>query len=439
MNRRLTALFAALEALLVVGIGIGISLVPLTLMWAFQYGLQVNWLVFWRTAVDIWLLGHGVDLQLIPPAEAAGALALPGATTPFALTIAPLTFAVITVALGLRAGRRIGETPYSRTGQLSALAVFGSLAFLATQSASFAAVQPSIVQATILPTVVFALGIGFGARLRPQFIPGSHASHGASVRGHAENDGIERDAPSQALLRPAQLIARLSQWVGGPGTRTRSAALAAVAGGLAATSLVIASAAVTVAILLAVNYARIIAIYEGVHSGLLGGVALTLGQLAFIPNTIVWAAAWFVGPGFSVGTGSAISPLGTFTGPLPAIPILGALPNSVGSLGFLWLLVPVLAGFVAGLLSRRRLAAAGCVGLRWIAIVAGVMGLTAGVLLGGFSALSGGAAGPGRLADVGSSWLLVGLWFSLEVAVPAAIAIAASRINRARIADGPSR
>ena len=34
MNRPLTALFAALEALLVVGIGVGISLVPLTILWA---------------------------------------------------------------------------------------------------------------------------------------------------------------------------------------------------------------------------------------------------------------------------------------------------------------------------------------------------------------------------------------------------------------------
>ena len=41
MNRPLTALFAALEALLVVGIGIGIPLVPLTILWAAQYGLQI--------------------------------------------------------------------------------------------------------------------------------------------------------------------------------------------------------------------------------------------------------------------------------------------------------------------------------------------------------------------------------------------------------------
>ena len=30
------------------------------------------------------------------------------------------------------------------------------------------------------------------------------------------------------------------------------------------------------------------------HAGLLGGIALTLGQLALLPDLVVWAASWFV-------------------------------------------------------------------------------------------------------------------------------------------------
>ena len=52
MNRSLTALFAAFEATLVVAIGIGISLAPLTVLWGVQYGFSSDWLVFWRAAVD---------------------------------------------------------------------------------------------------------------------------------------------------------------------------------------------------------------------------------------------------------------------------------------------------------------------------------------------------------------------------------------------------
>ena len=82
MNRRLTALLAAFEALLVVAIGVAIPLLPLTLLWAFQYGLAIDWTVFWRASVDIWLLGHGVDVRLTLDPLAAAALGLPGAEAP---------------------------------------------------------------------------------------------------------------------------------------------------------------------------------------------------------------------------------------------------------------------------------------------------------------------------------------------------------------------
>src|SRR5690606_18860563 len=81
----------------------------------------------------------------------------------------------------------------------------------------------------------------------------------------------------------------------------------------------------------------------------------TIAQLAFLPNLVVWAISWFVGPGFAIGVGSSIGPLGTNLGPVPAVPFLGALPTGDLAWGFLGLLVPALAGFFAGLLVRRTL------------------------------------------------------------------------------------
>ena len=124
MNRPLTALFAALEALLVVGIGIGVPLVPLTFLWAFQYGLQLDWTVFWRASVDTWLIGHGSDVLLTLDPVTAIVVGFAGAGTPFALSIAALGFALLTALLGVRAGRRITETPHRRLGLVVALAVF---------------------------------------------------------------------------------------------------------------------------------------------------------------------------------------------------------------------------------------------------------------------------------------------------------------------------
>src|SRR6187402_2028812 len=151
MNRSLTALFSALEALLVVAVGIGIPLAPLTVLWAFQYNLQVDWVVFWRASVDTWLLGHGVDVTFtLQPALATG-LGFPAAGTPFIVTIAALGFALLTVLMGVRAGRRIGETPHRVLGGLVAIGVFAALSLGVTLGALWPSARASIWQGTLLP------------------------------------------------------------------------------------------------------------------------------------------------------------------------------------------------------------------------------------------------------------------------------------------------
>ena len=119
MTRRLTVLFAAFEAVLAVAIGIAIPLVPLTIVWAAQFGFAPDWLIFWRGSVDVWLLGHGVDVTFTLDPETALALGLAGADTPVVVTIALLGFALLTVLLGVRAGSRIAESGHRRLGGLS--------------------------------------------------------------------------------------------------------------------------------------------------------------------------------------------------------------------------------------------------------------------------------------------------------------------------------
>ena len=85
MNRRLTALFAAAEALLVLGVGLAIPLAITTVLWATHFGFAPEWTVFWRAAADVWLLGHGVDVTFtLDPVLAAlvGLLVLSPAITP---------------------------------------------------------------------------------------------------------------------------------------------------------------------------------------------------------------------------------------------------------------------------------------------------------------------------------------------------------------------
>ncbi len=419
MKRPLTALFAALEALLVVAIGVAIPLVPLTVMWAFQYGLQVEWVVFWRAAVDLWLLGSGVDVTMtLDPTIAAG-LGFAGAGTPFILTIAPLGFGLLTVLLAVRAGRRIGETPHRLVGVFVAIGTFAALSLGITLSALFASARPSIWQGTLLPTLVFTLGIVIGSEL-----------------GRRSPIAVRTDASGSAIR----------DWINHWRPQYRVVAVGALRGGAAAAAAVIAASAIIVAALLAGNYASIISLYESVHAGLLGGIALTIGQLAFLPNLVIWAASWLVGPGFAIGSGSSVTPLGSHLGPIPAMPVLGALPSGDLAWGFLGLLVPVLAGFVVALTLRPRLvrslgASSGdpssgdqrtpATGPALLAtgLLIGVVG---GILLGLLAGASAGSAGPGRLVDVGPSPWLVGLYAALEIGVAATIGLLVARPPRQR-------
>jgi hypothetical protein len=404
MNRPLTALFSALEAVLVAAIGIAIPLVPLTVLWAFQYGLQVDYVVFWRTAVDLWLLGSGVDIRFTLDQVLATALGFDGAATPFVVTVAPLGFALVTVLLGVRAGRRIGETPHRLLGMIVAVAAFAAISLGLTLSVLHPAALPSLWQGTLLPPLVFTIGILIGSEvLRP---------------GHAATDLLGDGARAAVLGWPPEV---------------RTVIVAGLRGGLASASLVVTASAVAVAVLFLANYAAVITLYESVHAGVLGGIALTIGQLAVLPNLVIWGASWFIGPGFALGSGSSVTPLGTTLGPIPAIPIFGAIP-APGTLGwgFLGLLVPVLAGFFVALAVRPRLVREfGPRASARLFLATGLAsGVVAGIVLGLLAWVSAGSAGPGRLVDVGPSPWLVGGFAALEIGVAAVIGLLAERPSR---------
>jgi hypothetical protein len=181
----------------------------------------------------------------------------------------------------------------------------------------------------------------------------------------------------------------------------------------------LAALAATAAIV--ISYAKIIALYESLHTELLGGLAVTLGQIAFLPDLVIWTASWLIGPGFAIGTGSSVSPLGTQLGPLPAIPVLGALPAGQLGFGFVGLLVPIVVGFLVGAVlgpALRREVSGPQV------VLAGVgIGVVGGTILGLLAWSAAGAAGPGRLVDVGPNPWAVGLLAALELGVAASIGL----------------
>ncbi|GHD79906.1 hypothetical protein CLV85_0791 [Salinibacterium amurskyense] len=397
MNRQLTLLFAAFEALLVVAIGIAIPLVPLTLLWGIHYGLAIDWTVFWRTAVDIWLVGHGADITVVLDPAVASSVGLAAASTPVTITMALLGFALLTLLLGVRAGRRVAETSHVLLGTLASLATFGLASLVLTLSALHPVARPSLWQGTLLPTLVFALGLLIGS----QIVSASNPVSG----------GIRR-------------------WISGWPAHVRTIVSTSLRGGAIAAAGLFAVASLITTAAIVTSFADIITLYEGLHTEVLGGVAVTIGQLALLPNVVIWAASWLVGPGFAIGTGSAVSPLATTLGPVPAIPLLGALPGGDFAFGFVGLLAPIVVGFLVAAVLGPRIA--GELRRRELAIVALGIGVTAAVIVGGLAWASAGSAGPGRLVDVGPQPWIVAAWAALEFSVAAGLGLlAAARPERA--------
>lgn len=89
------------------------------------------------------------------------------------------------------------------------------------------------------------------------------------------------------------------------------------------------------------HFSAVDKIYDLYGVSLGAGILIWLAQLLYLPTVQTWALAWILGPGFHQGTGTIRSLTEVKTGPIPAVPILGALPNQTS--GY-WVLALIVAG-----------------------------------------------------------------------------------------------
>lgn len=358
-----------LAALLVVALGLLLVGAPVLLVWAAEARAGASAAEALRAAGQLWLVVHGVTLEL-PDGR---------------LSLAPLGLLALPLWLLWRAGGAVSRACRStsvRSAAQGALAVAVPYAALATGVAMAAA----------------------GAEVRPS--PGSAAVHGLAVGLLGAGAGaLGRDR----LWRAAWL--RL-----GERARRTLPAAAAASGVLAAGGALLAGTS------LAVHADRAAELAGSTAPGAVGGATLLLLGISLVPNAVVWAASWLAGPGFAVGVGTTVGPFGHEVGPLPALPLLAALPGSAvpGWAGAVALLVPLGAGALAGRVLWRRAdrAASTARALADAAAAGAACGAGWAVL----AWLSGGAAGGARLSAVGPSGWAVGAAVAAEVAVGAAVA-----------------
>lgn len=171
-----------------------------------------------------------------------------------------------------------------------------------------------------------------------------------------------------------------------------------------------------------VSWSRI----RGIHELLLptstvDSTMITLAQVLFIPNAIVWALSWLAGPGFFMGSDALHSLASAPTMPIPAIPLFGATP--VSAPGTWVILALIVFGVALGVYLRLRKGSEsllddlyqGGIGAVVIAAVYLVTSLGSAVVLGN-----------GRLAFLGPRMSLSALCLFAEVTLGIVLTVAVS-------------
>lgn len=381
---------------------------PLVVVWATGGFANSQPDALARLAGQAWLLIHGVPLELSNQGNGTAA----GGTTAGMLTLTPLALTLIPFLLAWRAGRRLARASYTDQlwqallGSWAVYSAFGAATAFVCRSSD---VVVNLWFAMLIPVLPVALGTVVGAR---------------------------REAGSWRKLIGVDAVAwisRTSQHSRWAGSYLASAGKAGFVALMAALGL----SCVLLGVDLFIHWDLVLTVYEGLGAGAVGGAALTLGQLGYLPNLAVYTLAWVSGSGFALGDGSQLGALGSAAGPLPPIPVFAALPAGTLDFGFVALVVPALAGALAGWWFVREgenhfdewLSIK--VKARWFTasastvVLGALIGAVAGVLAAALALLAGGSVGVGRLTNIGPDPLWFALWMTADVGIGAVIGYAA--------------
>jgi hypothetical protein len=275
------------------------------------------------------MMAHGT--RLVVPAGAFGSTEVPQ----FVVSMIPLGLSIFIGSLALRMGRRLTGALELWPAWLAAALVYGGLSFFLSAVSYNEFAYPVTWQGTFLPPafmlIFVMLGSLFGKR-------------------QAFGEAASLPEPAERVWVTNFLNRRFNNlhWA------IRAVSAPALRAGTGIVAILLAVSSVFIAIMMAINWIQVIRLYEGLQVSFLGGVMITAGQLAILPNLVIFGASWLTGVGFQIGAGSLISPVGTVVGPLPALPITSALPIGELSFGMVALLVPLVGAFVATIMIRRH-------------------------------------------------------------------------------------
>jgi hypothetical protein len=371
-------------------------LVPLTLAWLIEGDGSVDWNATLAVAGYAFLLSLGVPVQ-IASGELVG-IAFDG----FAISFLPLGLTLVMALMIIRIGHRLSAASSLWPAWLGGALTFGGSSY----ALSLVISNPAVSLGEWDP--LFRPALFFGGLLFISSVSGK--------RFELVSGANQIEAPERIWVREktTYFVSKL-HWV-----VSTSAMPALRIGGFVIISLLLVSS-VLIAFSLAIGWVEVLRLYQALSLSFLGGLMVTVGQLAILPNLIVFGAAWISGAGFSIGAGSYVSPLASQLGPLPALPVFAALPTGGIERGIVFAVIPVVASIIATLLARKSTER-----MRWefatsfsAATVLGIFSaFVAAVSAFALALVASGSLGPGRFAEVGINPGLFAVVIFLEVLIP---------------------
>jgi hypothetical protein len=109
-------------------------------------------------------------------------------------------------------------------------------------------------------------------------------------------------------------------------------------------ALLLGASSITLGVCLLLNISMVKNLTIALQPGIFGGLLLLILNILYLPNAIVATLAYFSGVGFAVGSGTLVSPLSFRLNTLPAMPLLGALPQGKSTIALLGIAFIILAG-----------------------------------------------------------------------------------------------
>lgn len=401
MRHFLTAIVLAIEAAAIAVASLAVIAVPTVLMWIVSFSLGAEPATIAGIIAAVWGLSHGVPLliEFDPQTALNFGLGTDGIT--FTLSLIPLGVTLITFWLAGRMGSRF------RVDALGgAIALFsGTLGFGAAAYLILSIVQEHIQWSIWASAMVATLWFAVPAWA----VYFSHHSGLLSRGWHRAAAQLKKAGAPFFSTNVSHLI---------PRTLRLSLVLGAT---------LTALAAIAFAVTLVASYPEVIRLSQELQLDYVGVGVLFIMQLAFLPTFIIWTLSWLSGAGFAIGAGSTITSFEVLLGPLPALPVFGAIPEAWNDWGFLSVLlvavVAIAVGITFGGLPEYRnpkpLTIAG------IAISATVI-MSAGAAL--LAVFSSGSIGPGRMSEAGPPIWMFAAWIGAETFIGLTIGLMVRRL-----------